>query len=211
MDSRQREAAYRIFQKYLPEKSVNYCFKLWIDHKFHFFVSRSRQTKLGDYSYNYQTGVHTITVNHDLNRYAFLLTYLHEVAHLKTGLRFWNKKRIKPHGSEWKAEFQELVLPLLKAEALPDELLPALFDYINNPKASSCSDINLLKALGRYDECQSYHFLSDVQSGQMFRFNKNVYQKEKTMRTRALCKHVKTGRMYYISEGAQVELIEIAS
>ncbi|HEY8401340.1 MAG TPA: SprT-like domain-containing protein [Cytophagaceae bacterium] len=205
----QQQAAYKIFKKYLPDKTVNYCFRLWLKYQFNFFVTKSRQTKLGDYSYNYQSKKHTITINHDLNKYSFLITYLHEVAHLTTGLKHWHK-RIKPHGPEWKESFQELVVPLLKNDAIPDDLLEPLFDYINNPKASSCSDISLLKALGQYDTHTPLPFLSDVKNGQVFRFQKTVYRKEKTLRTRALCVEIKTGRKYYISEGAQVEIIETA-
>lgn len=195
-----------LFEKHLPAKSIAYCYRLWESSPFDFIVTKKRETKLGDYRYHYQQKKHTITVNGDLNKYTFLVTYLHEVAHLKAQIRYGG--RIKPHGIEWKNEFKDLLLPVMHEEVFPENVLLALKNYLLNPKASSCSDIHLLKALGAHDEKTHLQFLSDISKGDTFRFNKKYYLKESTIRTRAICKELKSGKKYYISEAAQVEVFQ---
>jgi SprT protein len=195
-----------LLQKHIPEKSIPYCHSLWQTSPFKFLVTKKRETKLGDYRYHYQHKSHTITVNGDLNPYTFLVTYLHEVAHLKTQILYGSK--VKPHGSEWKAEFKKILDPVMSEEIFPQNVLIALKHYLVNPKASSCSDIDLLKALGTHDEQTHLQYLSDVSIGDTFRFNKKYYKKESLMRTRAVCKELKSGRKYYISEAAQVEVLQ---
>lgn len=196
----------KIFDKHLPDKSISYCYELWRSHPFRFLVTKKRETKLGDYRYHYQHKSHTITVNGDLNKYTFLVTFLHEVAHLKAQVLYGS--RIKPHGLEWKNEFKSLLYPVMTEEVFPENVLNALKNYLRNPKASSCTDIELLKALGEHDENNHLLFLSDVGRGDTFRFNKKYYIKESSIRTRAICKELKSGKKYYISEGAQVEVFQ---
>lgn len=192
---------------YLPEKALEYCLDLWVKHQFDLTVSKKRNTKLGDYRYFFKTRKHKITVNGDLNQYAFLVTYLHEVAHLTTNLKHGLK--IKPHGQEWKDEFRELVLPLIEMDVIPENLCTPLIQYISNPKASSCSDINLLRALGNFDTSEGKMFLADIKAGETFRFQKRVYLKEQVKRTRSLCKDVQTGRRYFISDAAEIEPLQL--
>ncbi|MFN6944762.1 MAG: transcription elongation protein SprT, partial [Cytophagaceae bacterium] len=189
-----------VLEKYLPGEAVTYCANLWLDHKFDFKVTRKRATKLGDYRYYFQTKRHCITINGDLNPYAFLVTYLHEVAHLKTNLAHGMK--IKPHGTEWKNNFSALLIPV--KEIFPEVILEPLEKYIKNPKASSCSDFELLKALSSFDDHVQGVFLSDVSAGEIFTFNKRVFVKEEKRRTRSLCKEVKTGRKYLIPDSARI-------
>jgi SprT protein len=191
---------------HLPENTVSYCYQLWIENHFKFIVTKKRETKLGDYRYHYIQKTHTITVNKDLNQYTFLVTYLHEVAHLTTQIKYGSK--IKPHGQEWKNEFKILLEPLMSREFFPEKILDALKKYMTDPKASSCGDLNLLKALSEYDGNTHMTFLSEINQGETFRFNKKYFLKESIRRTRAICKDVKTGRKYFISEGAMVELLQ---
>ncbi|MFL5728462.1 MAG: SprT-like domain-containing protein [Cytophagaceae bacterium] len=195
-----------ILHKYLPEESVDYCYRLWEENPFHFTVTRSRQTKLGDYRYSSQEKSHTITVNYDLNKFSFLVTYIHEVAHLHTTV--FHGHRVKPHGTEWKNKFKELLNPLVERKTFPENIEHALSHYLLNPKASSCSDMDLLKALGTYDEQQHFKYLSEVNISETFVFNNKVFQKESVNRTRAVCKEVASGRKYYISQAAQVEVLQ---
>jgi hypothetical protein len=197
-----------LLQKHLPSSTVNYCYHIWKSYPFNFKVTKKRETKLGDYRYHYGDKTHTITINGDLNAYSFLVTYLHEVAHLRTQVLCGHK--VKPHGKEWKEEFQKLLHPVSNDDVFPDTLLKAIHNYLQNPKASSCTDINLLKALGEFDNKeQNVLFLSDVAIGVTFKFNKKYYVKESTLRTRAICQEVKSGRKFYIPEAAQVEVKQL--
>jgi len=194
-------------RRYVPEATVSYCSELWLLYKFRFIVKKKRTTKMGDYTYNRVLNLHTITVNGDLNPYSFLLTYLHEVAHLLTGLK--HGYYVKPHGEEWKSCFKEILYPILKEETFPENVIMPLFDYISNPKATSCSDMDLLKALGEHDK-HKQAFLSDIKIAETFRFNKKYFRKDSIVRTRAICTELKSKKQYYIPLAAQVEVMQTA-
>ena len=117
------------FFDHFPPTVAEYCFQLWHDYPFDFIVSKSRHSKLGDYRFSPQKG-HQITVNRNLNSYAFLVTYLHEVAHLLTYLAYKNK--VLPHGEEWKNSFRSIFEPILEDGLLPDELINVLKSYLIN-------------------------------------------------------------------------------
>lgn len=197
-----------VLEKYVPFPSIDYCVSLWEVFPFNFKVTKKRESKLGDYRFEPALKKHSITVNGDLNPFTFLVTYLHEVAHLRTQLQFGMK--VKPHGEEWKNEFKKVLYPVMSEEIFPSDVLAALKVYLGNPKASSCTDINLLKALRTYDRKNDLSFLSDVQAGVTFKFNKKYFIKESVIRTRALCREVKTGRRFYIPEAAEVTVVQLA-
>ena len=191
-----------VFRKFVPEAAAAYCNELYQNLGFEFKIKKARQAKLGDYRYNPNGGQHTISINNDLNPYAFLVTYLHEVAHL---MAFREHGRfIQPHGEEWKACFRKTALPLLKDDVFPDAVLAALKRYFRNPKASGCSDPVLYEALKRYDpEGESTVFLREVSVGQLFCFGKKNFIKLEKKRTRSVCQQVGSKRRF-ISEIAEV-------
>lgn len=197
-----------VLSRYLPSSSIPYCVRLWEEVPFDMTVTQKRNSKLGDYSFCPREKRHKITINGDLNPYSFLVTYIHEVAHYRTYLQ--HGFAIKPHGPEWKKQFSFLMHPLLYPEVFPDSMLPPLRNYFANPKASSCSDLALLKAL-RTPEEKAQLFLSEVKPGEQFRFQGKFYEKEKKLRTRSLCREIGSGRKYFISDGAAVEVISSQS
>lgn len=201
-----RKATFQeIVSKYVPEATVRYSCELWLQYKFRFIVKKRRSSRLGDYSFDPQLKRHTVTVNGDQNPYAFLITYLHEVAHMMCALRYGFS--VKPHGKEWKSCFKEIAYPVMTEDIFPPDVLVPLFDYISNPKATSCSDMDLLKALNAYDE-HSLSFLSDISIGTVFRFNNKIFRKDEVIRTRAICTEISTGSKFYVPESAQVEPIQ---
>ena len=203
----ENNTAQKLFGKYVPEHSAAYCANLWTNLKFEFKLARSRSSKLGDYWYQSKLNKHKITVNKDLNQYSFLVTYIHEVAHMVAGIKYGY--RIKPHGEEWRSVFKELMYPLMQEKVLPEDVLVPLHDYMISPGASSCSDPALYRALAKYDEqADNACFLSEIKIGQEFRFGKRVFKKESIKRTRALCTEIKTGLRYYISESAEVKIMQ---
>src|SRR5699024_9831990 len=104
-----------ILSNYLPERAVAPAFALIKQHGIHLKIVRERHTRHGDY--RNLNGQHLITVNANLNTYRFLITLIHEIAHLLAFEHFGN--RIKPHGKEWKQTFQRLMLPFLKPDIFP--------------------------------------------------------------------------------------------
>ena len=195
-----------VLARYFPEKTTSYCVKLWEEKPFDIIVTKKRSTKLGDYSFSTKNKRHKITINGDLNPYSFLVTYIHEVAHYRTYLEYGFK--VKPHGSEWKDLFSRLMHPLLNESIFPAQMLPALQNYFSNPKASSCSDLALLKALRLQDKKEEDLFLSEIPIGSTFLLKDRAFMKEEKRRTRSLCREIASGKKYYISEGAFVELVK---
>ena len=67
--------------RYLPEHAVKPVFELSVANQVHLKIVNERQTRHGDYR-RALTGKHEITVNASLNQYKFLITLIHEIAHL---------------------------------------------------------------------------------------------------------------------------------
>ncbi len=195
-----------VFQKFVPEASVSYCVKLYQRFGFEFKIKKARQTKLGDYRFNPKTDRHTITVNNDLNPFAFLVTYLHEVAHLIAFKQYG--RRISPHGKEWKQAFKDVSEPMLVPQVFHQSVLSALKRYFKNPKASSCSDPVLYQILKQFDAPSGKVLLKDVEIGQMFHFNKKTFIRLEKKRTRSICQEVVTKRKYLISDLAEVSTLQ---
>lgn len=202
------ERFQEIISRYVPENALCYCINAWTTHPFSFKVTRNRKSKVGDYRFNKSTGNHEISVNGNLNRYAFLITYLHEVAHLYHYKNYGNNQ--PPHGRIWKKIFQELMIPVLQENIFPQDILQQLILHMNNPKSSSQSDPVLAKLLRNYDQDydqdhdQSDSYLEDLAEGESFDLNGRSYIKLKRRRTRSLCEEKKSGRKYLISELTRV-------
>jgi hypothetical protein len=191
--------------RHVPAAAQTYCVELWLKYPFNLKVKPRRVSKLGDYRYHKGQKSHLITVNASLNPYAFLITYLHEVAHL---LAFQDHGfGISPHGREWKKSFQHLMEPLLNRQVFPEDVLKPLSSYMRNPKAASGSDQRLSLALQQYDRQDGSIALAEVKPEQQFRFRHMLLVKESVRRTRALCRDMGSGRRYLISEIARVHLI----
>lgn len=192
-----------IFERFVPEKAIKYCAKLYDYFGFEFKIKKSRQTKLGDYRYDRKADKHTITINNDLNPFSFLVTYIHEVAHLVTFKE--HGRKVSPHGTEWKNNFRKAMSPVLNEEVFPQNVYLALSNYFKNPKASSCSDPVLYNVLRQFDQPTSSIPLSKIAIGKLFIFQGKTYLKLEKKRTRSLCEETVSKRKYLISEIASVE------
>jgi len=198
-----------ILRTHLPEKAVPYCFSLWQEKPFLLKITKSRQTKIGDFTSRGDSQHPRITINKDLNCYSFLLTYIHEVAHLHVFLQY--KNRVAPHGEHWKTTFQQLMNPVLTSEIFPDKLLAILKGHMVNPKASSYSDTELTKALRLFDHGSNSHIiLSELPEGSMFHLQGKYFTKGKLRRTRVMCKEAKSKRHYLVPADALVSNVQLS-
>lgn len=197
---------YNLLNKHIPENAVHYAYDLWDRYPFDFKVTKKRNSKYGDYRFNPKDKSHTITINGDMNSFAFLLTYLHEVAHLIAFMNYGRK--IAPHGKEWKRTFQEVINPVLSNLVFPDDILNVLQRHMLNPKATSASDPHLSVCLRKYDNTLGMIHLGEVHIGSIFKFNTRVFKKEAKRRTRILCQEINSGRKYLISQIALVENLQ---
>lgn len=198
-----------ILQKHLPDPSIAYCFSLWKERPFHLKVTKSRQTKIGDFTCRHGAAHPRITLNHDLNPFTFLITYIHEVAHLRVFFEFGN--RVEPHGDRWKMEFQKLIAPVITPDVFPGKILEPLARHMENPKASSFADVILTKALRSFDKHAQHDIvLSDLPEGSTFNLNGRYFKKGKLRRTRILCKEVNSKRQYLVPAEALVSNVQLS-
>lgn len=197
---------YSELERYVPKESLP-ILQRWFDQRnFKLKITKKRTTKFGDFKLDRQHKNPQISVNGDLNPYAFLLTLTHEFAHLLNWIQHQHK--VKAHGEEWKNEFRLLMNVLLQKGIFPDDIFVPLYKHMQNPSASSARDIELIKALKKYDEHDSLH-LSDLPEGSKFSVHqKKIFIKGAKQRTRYLCEEVNSKKKYLIHGIAEVELIE---
>ena len=195
-----------IFEKYFPKAAVFYTYQLWQKYRFQFKITRHRKTKLGDYRFDPRKKKHYVTVNHNLNTYAFLITYIHEVAHLVAFLN--HKSKIAPHGEEWKETFRDLMKPVMNLQVFPTELYSSLLNHMINPKATVYADSTLMRILRTFDPQSSKIHLEDIEIGSHFMFKERIFEKKLLRRTRVLCKELSSGKKYLISKMAMVDKVE---
>ncbi len=183
--------------KYLPKASVPLVMDLIMKNNIHLKITKQRRSKLGDYRPPGKDNPnHRITINHNLNRYSFLLTFIHEVAHLQ----IWNEhaNKVSPHGKEWKLKFKELIIPFLQEEIFPADLLDVLHRSNNNFKASTGSDLKLMRALKKYDvDGENQLHLEELKEGDFFETTSGkIFQKGTKRRTRYICINKDENRPY---------------
>lgn len=181
----------------------------------HVRLSRPRRTKLGDHRPPGRGwSVHRISVNDDLNPYAFMTTLLHEIAHAAA----WERnrplrRRIMPHGAEWKGAFAELLAPVLDRGLLPADVETALARTMLRPAAATCSDRGLALALARYDRLDPGRIRAEqLAVGTWFRVDDGtVFQAGPVLRTRRRCIEARTGAEYVVHGLAKVEIVDGAA
>ena len=192
----------------MPAAAAHYCQQLWQHYRFRLRVVKPRRTRLGDFR-ALSPGQTQITINADLNPYAFLITYVHEVAHADVNRSA--RRRTQPHGKAWKAAFQRLMQPLLTIAVFPEEILVPLVKYMNCPAATTSANPTLMLALRQADAppteavASNRVLLRDVPEGESFRFAKKMYVRGTLRRTRVVCKETASGKTYAILAHVEVE------
>lgn len=192
-------------KSYLPEEAAGPVFELIKKHRVHLKIVNKRLTKHGDYK-PMANGRHQITVNSEGNPYRFLITTLHEIAHLLAFEKYGRK--IKPHGVEWKLTFQYLVLPYLRPEIFPPDILPIIAGHFKNPTASSDTDLKMGQALRRYDPDTNKNYIFELPIGIHFKVQERLFKKGKQRTKRFECLEVSTGKIYLFHPHAEVETVE---
>jgi SprT protein len=203
------EKISQTLQQHIPGPACGYCFDLWRNTPFDLKLTRSRQTKVGDFTSRKNVANPRITLNRDLNPFMFLVTYIHEVAHLHVFLRFGH--RVDPHGEEWKNAFKQLMSPMLQKDVFPVEILHELSRHMANPKASSFADADLTRVLRSFDKnADQYTALSDIPEGSIFQFQGRYFKKGKLKRTRVLCSEVKSKKRYLVPAEVLVNNVQLS-
>ena len=194
-----------VLQEYIPEQAINQIVSLLQHDNLIVKVKRERKTRHGDYR-KLPNGKHQITVNANLNKYRFLITLLHEIAHFEAYNNYG--RTIKPHGKEWKHTFKHIMLPFLNPTIFPNELLPLLAKHFINPKASSDTDTHLALALKLYDAPNNKNYIFEVPYGKTFSlYNGRTFKMGKKRVKRYECVELSSGKLYLFNPNAEVELV----
>jgi SprT protein len=203
-----KEAHISALQQYLPPNTYEPVLHYLQFYKVHLTVARERKSILGDYRHKHGQQTHRISVNGNLNTYAFLITLLHELAHLLTFEKWGN--RVAAHGKEWKTVFGQLLAQFIQHDVFPGDIKTVLLQSLHNPAASSCADEALLRTLRRYDEKEGNTlFVEDLPAGTLFQTSDGrVFQRGEKMRKRFRCLEVATNRMYLFSPVYEVRPVE---
>lgn len=198
-----------IIRPRLPAAAADYAAEVLGLHPCEVRVVPKRRTKLGDHRPPARGRPrHVITLNDDLNPFAFLTTLLHEVAHAATWERHRRRWRPpRPHGPEWQAEFAALLGPVVSAEILPADVRAALAGAMHGPAAASCSDRRLALALSRYDPPRpGLVRVEELAPGTIFRTDcGSVFRAGPIIRTRRQCFECRSGDEYRVHGLARVE------
>jgi hypothetical protein len=199
-----RDEVIRVFEKYLPQVFVDYVVQLYLSANVRFKIVGERKSKLGDFRAGLSGEKHQITVNGTLNKYAFLITTLHEFAHLETYNRYGFS--VLPHGEEWKNAFRKLLIPVIDEKTLPKDIQNALVQSLISTKASSCSDHQLSRVLKAYDERkENMALLEELPNNTTFALNGKHFVKGPLRRKRFLCEEIHSKRKYLVNALAEVK------
>ena len=202
-NSTAKEKIKKQLSTFLPEGFEDMIADLLFSTPVQFKIVKPRNTKLGDYRPAHAGKPHRITVNGNLNIYSFLITTIHEFAHLNTYLEFG--RNVSPHGIEWKNHYRKLLIPALEKKKLPKDIEIALVNSLVNTKASSCADIPLMRVLKNYDkQNETFVFIENIDKNSRFILQGKEFIKGELRRKRFLCEEVSTKKKYLIHTLAEV-------
>src|SRR4051812_36114200 len=190
---------------YIPKGSFENVADFLHKYHVHLTVTKERKSVLGDYRNALHGKNHRITVNGNLNKYAFLITLLHELAHLLTFEQHGH--RVSAHGKEWKKMYGLLLADFIAKKIFPSDIELELKRSLANPAASSCAEEGLMRLLRKYDERKNdVCFLEDLPHGSFFKIKDGrVFQKGDKLRKRYKCNEKDTNIVYLFSPVYEVK------
>jgi SprT protein len=203
----------KVLELHIPAQSIGFIVEWFTGKKVRLRISNSRSTKLGDYRPPRHDSIAVISVNRNLNKYSFLITLVHEMAHHMAMevshpvISFRRKKRPKPHGPEWQSRYRDLMNPFMNQAVLPQDIIEVMEQYLENPKASTTADHNLFRILKIYDIPDGSVFIDKLPFDAVFYLrNGRSFRKKEKMRKRYRCICIDNGRIYLFNPMAQVYL-----
>ncbi len=194
-----QEVPFKELGKFLPPDTYEAVGHYLHYYKVHLTVAKERKSILGNYRHKTTSRNHHISVNGNLNKFEFLITLLHELAHLLTFELYGN--RVQSHGKEWKKTYGNLLSQFISNKIFPLDIEEVLLKALTNPAASSCAEDGLIRVLGRYDN--NINGLTLVEALPVKAFfeleDGRVFQKGNKLRKRFACIEISTGKKYLFS------------
>jgi len=206
-----KEAPLEYLRQFIPDPAAPLVLDYLNHYQVHLTITRERKSVLGDYRHATQAANHRISVNGNLNKYSFLITLIHELAHLITFMEYGNG--VQSHGKEWKKLYRKALEDFIKLSVFPEDILAALKKNLHDLPASSCADEGLMRILKRYDANPGNLLLVEqiAEGGYFSLEDGRVFRKGKKLRKRFQCTEEATGKLYLFSPIYEVKPITTAS
>lgn len=203
-----KEVPLNALSHYLPDGTYDSVARYLHQYKVHLTIAKSRNSILGDFRNQCDAKNHRISVNGNLNKYAFLVTLLHELAHLLTYEK--HGRKVLAHGKEWKDIYGQVLARFINKNIFPADIEEELKRTLQNPGASTCAEEGLQRILYRYDEKKNGYMLVEQvpQDSGFILHDGRKFIKGPKRRTRYLCCEVSTGRNYLFSSTYEVKIVE---
>lgn len=201
------EAPLNHLDSFLPAGTYHAVEEYLRFHHIHLTITQHRKSILGDYRHRTHFSNHRISINGSLNKYSFLITLLHEIAHLLTFEKYGNK--VMAHGNEWKTIYGSLLRQFIESRIFPSDIEKELLTSLKNPAASSCAEDDLIRVLRKYDvNINGYKLVEEIPPNSLFKLDDGkIFKKGEKQRKRFKCEEVGTGKVYLFSPVYEVEMI----
>src|SRR5580658_7501322 len=202
-----KEAPLDYLRRWIPGQAAELILGYLNHYQVHLTITRERKSVLGDYRHATRSANHRISVNGNLNAYSFLITLIHELAHLVTFMEYGNK--VQSHGKEWKQIYRKMLEVFIRLAVFPEDILAAIKRSLHDLPASSCADEGLMRVLKRYDKNPAGLVLVEqVGEGACFSIGEGrIFRKGKKLRKRFQCVELSTGKLYLFSPIYEVKIV----
>lgn len=191
-------------QEYIPLLAIEPVIEWFNKHYVILRITKNRLTKLGDFRPGISGKPSYISVNHNLNRYGFLITLLHEMAHAVVHETY--SRGNLPHGKAWKDTYRKLAMPYIEKGIFPDKISEAYTQYLINPLASGSAFIPLVEALREYDDSKDEMNVSMIVPDAYFSIpSGRVFQMVGKLRKRYRCYCIDNKKTYLFSPMAIIK------
>jgi hypothetical protein len=202
-----KESPLTALNSFLPQGSFEGVAHYLQHHKVHLTITKERQSILGNYRNKVADKNHRISVNGNLNKYSFLITLLHELAHLLAHEKYGN--RILAHGKQWKEEYGKILAEFIPKKIFPSDIEKLLMQSLQNPAATTCAEPHLTRALKLFDsKKEHYYFVEELQEGSTFKIKSGaIFKKGEKIRKRFKCVEITTKKVYLFSPVYEVEKV----
>jgi hypothetical protein len=202
-----KESPLTALNSFLPQGSFEGVAHYLQHHKVHLTITKERQSILGNYRNKVADKNHRISVNGNLNKYSFLITLLHELAHLLAHEKYGN--RILAHGIQWKEEYGKILAEFIPKKIFPSGIEKLLMQSLQNPAATTCAEPHLTRALKLFDsKKEHYYFVEELQEGSTFKIKSGaIFKKGEKIRKRFKCVEITTKKVYLFSPVYEVEKV----
>lgn len=196
---KKHEAPLDTLNAYLPAGAYHTVMQYLRHYKVHLTITKERRSVLGDYRFAVHGKNHRISVNGNLNAFAFLITLLHELAHLIAFEKYGN--RIASHGKEWKLVYGEILQQFLLLNLFPPDIANEVKTTMRSPAAGSCAEDGLIRVLRKYDQKgNEKKLVEEIVVNALFRTDDGrIFKRGDQLRKRIRCLEIKTGKIYLFS------------